>query len=51
MELLLSALTASMIGYLITRLETIENKLNKLENTILVMRSHLPKRKDDDYEL
>jgi len=48
MEILLSAIIASLLGYLISKLEKMELKLNELENIVLIINSHMPKRKEDN---
>ena len=47
MELILSALPSIMLTYLIGRLEKVETKVSDLTSIVLVIKSHIPKRKDD----
>ena len=47
MEVFLSAIIAALLGYLISKLDKMEVKLNELENAVLIISSHMPKRKND----
>lgn len=48
MEVVFGLLSTSMLGYLIAKLEKMEEKLNILENELIEVRAVLPKRKSDD---
>lgn len=50
MELLAGIIGATIAGYIIMQLERVYEKLDKLENKILILEFHLPKRIDDKRE-
>lgn len=47
LELLLTSLIASMLGYLIKRLEGVEKELFEVKESIIRLEILLPKRKTD----
>lgn len=48
METLIFLILSVSIGYLVNKLERIENKLNDLENDLLLFKAKLPRRKSDE---
>jgi len=47
MEVLFGLLSTSMLGYLIAKLEKMEEKVNHIENELIALQSSLPKRTTD----
>lgn len=47
MELISGIVVTALIGYFVSKVEKIEQKLNNLEDEILLMKVSIPKRKND----
>ena len=47
MDIVLGAITSLLLGYLIKKLENIESKINRLEDTIQLIESRAPRRRND----
>lgn len=47
MDLLLPILASALVGYLINKIEKMENRLNEIEDMIIRLELLLPKRKLD----
>jgi hypothetical protein len=50
MESLILLVLSVSIGYLVNRIDKFEVKLDKLENRVIAMDSHLPRRKEDSFD-
>lgn len=50
MEVVASVVGSLIAGYIIMQLERVYEKLDKLENKMIVLELHLPKRADDKRE-
>jgi hypothetical protein len=47
MEVLFGLISSAALGYIISKLEKVEQHLNQLENEIIIIKVKLPKRVDD----
>lgn len=47
MDMILGIVASIFLGYLISKLEKIEGKLNNLEDDLILLKASLPKRKND----
>lgn len=47
MELIIGVVGSAFIGYLVNKLERLEAKIDTIEADIIVLKIHIPKRKED----
>jgi len=49
MEALMLLVLTVAIGYMVNKLDKLESKFNELENKVIEMDAHLPRRKGDTF--
>lgn len=47
MEILFGGVTAAMLTYILSEIKLARKEINQLENRVIRMENHIPKRKDD----